>query len=633
MDFSLDDEWISLDDMLNNHIMGQKRTGRSKQLLQMGRTRVWKGPYSKSDKVDALMNRSEWLAYWKTPLIVHPLTIIDSTDGQFVSFPNVDRTMDDVNKIKWTWNKESFTDWKYRVMERRSLLKLNNAVADNSWIYQTYGRDMLLALIHLWLLETGDTGLANMMADVEQRKVYIIDYDETRNSPITNNVFYFSKPAGKVHRWYENIGGYYRSVAQEVEDMLNDSNNEIYFERIKEAVDGLRRFAPDVTPDTAVPKETISKQPPIVRIFRFRRKQMQAIPREPAMKESVKKDVVTVQNPGQMQWSGPFGGSTTYSGYPLDEIKSGLQKYIRRGMTEEALQCAIEMWRMAEVGGKSAQSNMYNRLAIIAAEDVGLADTDLVMHVIDHVINRVHTNIDRSPERLCALVQKLVEAKKTRLMSHLWRTFAVKEGKECARSHKLVVDDDQIEVEGLDRYFLPSDSKELIPLAKMFHLRLSERNYLCIGWAAKYIDLSKGCKVKARRRRTNPVIILWEMMREFLPDPCVDILSKAYFTLSEKRPPLMMAISWILFHSDPIYRNIEDELTKNTDIWKSSEYLAVLLEGKYKLTLHDYVIDTHTKRGSLMGRNRKNFVQEGASIENENLRFHVPIFEEIYRNS
>ena len=91
-------------------------------------------------------------------------------------------------------------------------------------------------------------------------------------------------------------------------------------------------------------------------------------------------EVVMPRNIGQMTWKGLRGGSSkTYSGLDLDVVKSALQKYIRRNMPQKALLSAIELYRFGEVGGIAAVTNMYNRLAIIANEDIGPANLSLVL--------------------------------------------------------------------------------------------------------------------------------------------------------------------------------------------------------------------------------------------------------------
>src|SRR6516162_10560953 len=82
---------------------------------------------------------------------------------------------------------------------------------------------------------------------------------------------------------------------------------------------------------------------------------------------------------GKMQYGGYMGENTTFSGYAIDVVKSAMQKYIRRNMVEKALISMIELYRMPEVDGdaKSIQSNMFNRLAVIAAEDIGPSNVKL----------------------------------------------------------------------------------------------------------------------------------------------------------------------------------------------------------------------------------------------------------------
>jgi hypothetical protein len=74
-----------------------------------------------------------------------------------------------------------------------------------------------------------------------------------------------------------------------------------------------------------------------------------------------------------------FRNETTASGYNFSVVKSGLQKYIRRGMEEKALKCAEEIDRFAELGksGERLRTNMIHRLQIIFLEDIGLGNYEL----------------------------------------------------------------------------------------------------------------------------------------------------------------------------------------------------------------------------------------------------------------
>ncbi len=62
--------------------------------------------------------------------------------------------------------------------------------------------------------------------------------------------------------------------------------------------------------------------------------------------------------------------ASTGGGYDLHELLSALQKCIRRGMEYEAVHFALEL----EAFGKSGPTILWNRLKIIACEDIGPAN-------------------------------------------------------------------------------------------------------------------------------------------------------------------------------------------------------------------------------------------------------------------
>jgi hypothetical protein len=70
-------------------------------------------------------------------------------------------------------------------------------------------------------------------------------------------------------------------------------------------------------------------------------------------------------------WShDPFAGRTTIHGLPSDEVRSALHKHVRRGLVEQAVRAAIELCRT----DADHEAEMWRRLQVLAAEDVGLGD-------------------------------------------------------------------------------------------------------------------------------------------------------------------------------------------------------------------------------------------------------------------
>jgi len=73
---------------------------------------------------------------------------------------------------------------------------------------------------------------------------------------------------------------------------------------------------------------------------------------------------------------GDSGIPITKNGYDKSEVVSALQKAIRRGNEEQALYWASELMESNE------QYRMWRRLIVIAAEDVGLADPDMLPKIM-----------------------------------------------------------------------------------------------------------------------------------------------------------------------------------------------------------------------------------------------------------
>lgn len=70
-------------------------------------------------------------------------------------------------------------------------------------------------------------------------------------------------------------------------------------------------------------------------------------------------------------WStDPFSGRTTINGLATDEVRSALHKHIRRGRVEQSIRAALELART----DAEHEAVMWDRLRVIAAEDIGLAD-------------------------------------------------------------------------------------------------------------------------------------------------------------------------------------------------------------------------------------------------------------------
>lgn len=66
--------------------------------------------------------------------------------------------------------------------------------------------------------------------------------------------------------------------------------------------------------------------------------------------------------------SDPWTTRTTVHGLPSDEVRSALQKHVRRGRREQSVLCALELARTDD----DHDELLWSRLLAIAAEDVGM---------------------------------------------------------------------------------------------------------------------------------------------------------------------------------------------------------------------------------------------------------------------
>jgi replication-associated recombination protein RarA len=108
----------------------------------------------------------------------------------------------------------------------------------------------------------------------------------------------------------------------------------------------------------------------------------------------------------------------TKNGYAFDEVASAFQKSIRRGMTDDALYWAVELY----VSGRAEY--VWKRMKIMTSEDVGLGERHLpaTLHALyQHYLEQVRKkDAYHAPERLFFVhaVILLATAPKSRLCDH-----------------------------------------------------------------------------------------------------------------------------------------------------------------------------------------------------------------------
>jgi replication-associated recombination protein RarA len=131
--------------------------------------------------------------------------------------------------------------------------------------------------------------------------------------------------------------------------------------------------------------------------------------------------------------------ATSVNGYAFDELRSVLQKSIRRGLIEEAVLAAYEFFS----SGPEAEEVLWRRLEIIATEDVGfgLIEEPAILEALNQQRMRMVDRGDRWMYSVHA-VRLLASAKKDNTTMELasWAQFVVARGERRVEVQDFHVD-------------------------------------------------------------------------------------------------------------------------------------------------------------------------------------------------
>jgi replication-associated recombination protein RarA len=82
----------------------------------------------------------------------------------------------------------------------------------------------------------------------------------------------------------------------------------------------------------------------------------------------------------------PWARTKTRNGLPADEVISSLQKSIRRGLHEQAIDFAYEMY----ISSPQLEEKLWRRLLVISVEDIGFGD--VTAPVLIHSLSEIRKN-------------------------------------------------------------------------------------------------------------------------------------------------------------------------------------------------------------------------------------------------
>ena len=321
-------------------------------------------------------------------------------------------------------------------------------------------------------------------------------------------------------------------------------------------------------------------------------------------------------------YKGPFGGSLTRSGHPVDEAKSLLQKAIRRGLTRLAVSAALELYEFKTIeGGKAIASNMINRLIVIAGEDIGVGCIDLLPWVDKRVAElREETNYACAQLQLARIVITMCASTKSRLVSHTraclyFPTFAphvrpaaieavpeLEDGLDFVGRKYRDVRAPQF---GIDLDDLATYQKCIVAI-KEWNMLPGATRYLGVRYALKLRESKNQYKIergwpKKRMIASNPVFFIWNFLLG-LENPAIDTCYKWYLNENEPSIYLMLAICIAVTPEVP-------RIVIHPRFCES-----IVSMKRFKMPL--WAVDKHTEAGRNAGKTAVDFAHEGSRVVN-----------------
>jgi hypothetical protein len=336
---------------------------------------------------------------------------------------------------------------------------------------------------------------------------------------------------------------------------------------------------------------------------------------------------------GKMEYHGPFGGTVTYHGHSLDNMKSCLQKYIRRGETEKAIRCALELELLSKLGDKTKglRTNMINRLRIISGEEFADSCPKAIIPIAKYIANWERDrklSLNQSAKWLICLIRTMEKIPKSRMVSFTRAAYKYAPLVESLKDkYKSLYDgiDQTIDIITYSN-IKETDSDNLGYFLGRFIYHFDMESDKCFYWAFKIMDIKE--KVSRRYRRTGAEYSLWEYL--FVKFPNHLILS-VYFNWYKKNPSehwiyLITAIKTALNLNKndlPHYQKIIETI----DISDEEVEKIILDHMSQDFILDDYCIDKHTSEGRKKNRGAIHFAEIGSHVNNES-----PYVNSVYKN-
>ena len=319
----------------------------------------------------------------------------------------------------------------------------------------------------------------------------------------------------------------------------------------------------------------------------------------------------------------------TWNGHKADIMKSGLQKYIRRGIVDKALFCAgeLDLFKEAPEKGEAEgiRTNFLHRLIVIFMEDVEnmsiFEDVYKTMKILFQERMKEDRNVVKEEQLISGLVVQLCLSTKARVCSHIRALFNPKYKPIHAMYPTIALLWDEIEKnQQLDK----GDHLEF--LCSMFKKYLAAKSPLAVYYGFQIEQSEQKLKEKLFRSSKPVWFLFQQLLSPLSPSKServhrfVEWYKDHIGTMNEGFMCWLLPLLCELGIVPEGVKSITKEDIPTT--WERNRSAEVFVPD-------EYVLDKHTSKGR--GKGLIEFAVEGAKVENQ-ASFVQPLWKKFYED-
>ena len=350
------------------------------------------------------------------------------------------------------------------------------------------------------------------------------------------------------------------------------------------------------------------------------------------MKKVLKNMNITVNNRGKLTYRTCFS-SITRHGYKLDMMKSGMQKYLRRGELNMMMWCAMEIFNFELMEDtekekkmcKGIITNMLNRIIVMMDEEL------LFCEVERYLVLR-------------NLIEKFDEDRKNGMKYLINICKCLSDGKICRHASDIrAFWDYRIRFKDVE---FDEEKKDLnnVYCFEKFVEKFNDNDDNMFYYMFKIFNSGEKISKGGFRKKKEYVYKIWEKLFSLEKVKNNELIKKVLnykfdeFDKNKKRGErFMFLVNCIelvrgdenrLFINEVYYNDLME--IYNVNNIKDEEIAEILKCNSEYRQMDGYVIDMHTSMGRKMGKNRKDFALEGCVVLNENRTFLKKEWREYY---